>query len=135
MTDTSTPDISPLQSAFKTTHRSVLGLLVVCLIVIVSQGIEGDEPAPDRALATIGIGFGLTTIVLRRLGSSPTITLKTSLFLGLASLLSSAGLGGLGVYIAIAQAGPQTGLLFTFAGLIFAMRPTAQSPRRPVRRD
>lgn len=123
------PGFEPLRAALKTAHRSVIALLVVCLVVIVSQGIEGDEPAPDRTLATLGIGLGLLTIVFRRIAAAPRVPLQTGLFLSLAALVTSAALGGLGVFIAAAEGGPETGLLFTVAGLIFAMRPAAHGNR------
>jgi len=129
MTEPQPSRSADLLGALRTTHRSVLALLLVCALVIVSQGLEGDEPPPDRIFATLGIALGLLTIVLRRLGASPVISLRSGALLSLGGLVSAACLGGLGVYMATARNGAETGLLLTAAGLIFAIRPPAVTAR------
>jgi hypothetical protein len=117
------PDPSPLEAGLRRTHRSVLFLLASCAVAIVLHGFAGDEPAPNRWLTTAGVGLGLGTVVTRRLGGSPVMALRSRFFFLLAALVFSAVLGLLGAWIAWATDGPETGLLFTVAGAIFAIRP------------
>lgn len=127
---TDAPDPQPLEAALRHTHRSVLGLLATCAVVIVLHGFSGEEPPPDRLLTTVGVGIGLTTVVLRRLGGSPVVGLRASFFLLLGALLLAASLGLLGAWITWARNGPETGILFTLAGVIFAIRPGQPVARR-----
>jgi len=125
MTEPQPTRSADLLGALRTTHRCVVGGLLVCGLVIASQGLTGDEPTEDRTAATIGIALGLVSIVFRRLSASPAIALRSAALLALAGLVSAACLGALGVYLAISQDRPETGLLLTAAGLIFAIRPPA----------
>jgi len=118
------PHPHPLEAALRRTHRSVLVLLACCAGVIALHGFAGEEPPPDRWLTTAGVGLGLATVVLRRLGASPVIAARTSFLLLLAALVLAGGLGLLGVWVALGHDGPETGLLFTLAGAIFSIRPT-----------
>jgi hypothetical protein len=125
------PSPAPLNGALGRSRISVLVLLGLCVVAIVAGGTEGEEPPPDRLLSSIGVGLGLCAIVLRRFAGSPAIALRSAVFLSLGSLLASAGLGALGVFMAFDRAAPETGLLFVLAGVIFALRPAAAvAPRR-----
>jgi len=124
------PAPSPLARAVRPTHRSVLALLGCCAIVTLLQGFPDEEPPPDRWVATVGVGLGLGSIVLRRLGASPVIRARSAALLLAASLVLAGGLGLLGAWTAWRDDATRTGLLFTLAGLIFALRPIAPAARR-----
>jgi len=121
---------SPLIAALRHTQRSVLGLLVCCAIAAVLSGFAPEEPPPDRWTATLGVGLGLGTIVLRRLGASPVIGARTAVLLVLGSLVLAGGLGLLGAWIAFRADATRSGLLLTLAGVIFALRPVAPAAAR-----
>jgi hypothetical protein len=118
------PDSAPLERAMRNTRRSVLGVLATCALLIFVHGFGGDEPPPDRLVATAAIVLALGAIVMRRVSTSPVIRPKTSIFLRLGALMTCAALGGLGVYLAYGLATPLSGILFTLAGIVFALRPT-----------
>ena len=80
-----------------------------------SAGLRPDHESAAVALA-------LVAIVLRRFAASPVARPGTARFLALGSLLASAGLGLLGAGLAFETGARETGLLFTLAGLIFALR-------------
>jgi len=122
---TDQPDPRPLDRALRRAHLSVLGTLLLCGLVIASGGFEGDEPPPSPTLATLGIALGIAAIVTRQLGTSPKLGAKARLLFSLASLALAVGLGLLGVFMAFGLDAPESGILFTLAGLIFSARPLA----------
>jgi hypothetical protein len=117
------PDIEPLRLALRRTHRSVLGLLAVCALVILAGGMSGEEPPPDRVMTVWAVGLALLGIVLRRISTSPRIQLRSALFFAVSSLLTCASLGLLAVWLAWTQGAAETALIYTLAGVIFALRP------------
>jgi hypothetical protein len=124
------PDPEPLLLAIHRTHRSVLVLLALCALMIFARGFGGEEPPPDRLITVWAVGLALVGILLRRAGTSPQIQPRTALMFGLAGLVSSAALGLLGAYLAWTQGAAQTGLVYTLAGGIFALRaPVLPSPQ------
>lgn len=117
------PDPEPLRQAVRRTHRSVLALLALCALMTLVRGFAGDEPPPDRITTAWALGLALFGILARRAATSPQLGPRLIVGFGLASLLASAALGLLGVYLAWTQDAVQTGLVYTLAGVIFALRP------------
>jgi hypothetical protein len=118
------PEIPPAEQTMHLTRRIVLALLAVCAVLIVVHGFAGEEPPPDREVATLGVLLALGSIVLRRVGGSPVIKPRTAFLLGMIGLLACGVLGLLGVYLAYSFDSPESGILFTLAGVIFALRPS-----------
>jgi hypothetical protein len=119
-------------SALRNAHRGVLALLVACGVAIGWADLPAPPPAPDPWTTTAGVGLALAAIVLRRFASSPIVRPSSATFLALGALFSSAGLGLLGARIAFQTDSDETGLLFTLAGLIFALRvPRPAAPPQP----
>jgi hypothetical protein len=125
-----TPDSRPtrpgpatLLAGLRRTRASVLALLGVCAVVIALHGFDHPEPPPDRWATTLGVGLGLGTVVLRRLGASPRVGPRTGFLCMVASLALAGGLGLLGAWMAWRIDATRTGILFTLAGTIFAVRP------------
>jgi hypothetical protein len=104
------------------THRCVLILLALTGTGLLLGDFDAPPPAPDPGATTAGIGLALAAIALRRFASSPALAPTTAVFLSLGALVSAAGLGLLGVLIALQTDSRETGLFFTLAGLIFALR-------------
>ncbi len=119
-----TPQNDSLGRSLKQARWSVLGLLVCCLGLILLRGFENPEPPPDRWLTTVAVLLALGTIVLGRFAASPGVDVRRAIWLMLAALVVAAALGLFGVYVAWADGDSMTGLLFSLAGIIFAIRPT-----------
>lgn len=106
-------------------HRGVQGILLICALVIASGGLP-DSATPDRidrvySLAALALAAG--AILLRRSavyrGGDPRLALGRSL----GSLILSAGLGLLGVVVALREGAGSIGLLYTLAGGFLSLRP------------
>jgi drug/metabolite transporter (DMT)-like permease len=124
------PSAQPAPSnALRNTHRGVLALLIGTGVVILLAEFSADPPPPNPSATTLAIALALGAIVLRRFTSSPVIRSRTATMLAIGSLLMSAALGLVGVFVAYQNQAGETGLLFTLAGLIFALRvPRPASP-------
>ena len=129
----SEPSPSDPLPVLRNTHRGVLLLLGVCGVAIGVAGGSGPTPPPNPWTTTAAVGLALVAIVSRRFASSPVASPATTTFLAVGALLASAGLGLLGAAIAFQTGSRETGLLFTLAGLIFALRvprPSLERERR-----
>lgn len=113
-----------LESALKQTRWSVLGLLACCVGVILLRGFASPDPPPDRWLTSIAVCLALATILLSRIAASPAVGPRRAIWLLLSSLVVSAAIGLLGVFVAWVEGGSRTGILFALAGVLFAIRPT-----------
>ena len=122
-------ETAALQQLLRKLHRAVLILLGACALWIVFQGFNDPPSPPDQWILTLGVGLGLGTVILRRVGSSPKRPPQTALFLLMGALLLAGSLGLFGSWIAWSTGATQTGLLFTLAGLIFAIRPSRPNVR------
>ncbi len=109
-------------ASMKRIHWAALCLLGVCAGLILIAPSAEKQPPPDRLITTLSVGSALVAIVSRRLGSSPRITGRSARRWLIAALLAASCLGLLGTFEALYHGGTQTGLLFTLAGLIFAVR-------------
>lgn len=104
-------------------RRGVLALLAAAGLAIAFGDFQTEPPPPDPLATTFAVSLALGAIVLRRFASSPMINPGTAGLLAGASLACAGGLGLLGLGVALAKDSSETGLLFTLAGLIFALRP------------
>lgn len=116
---------APQDRALRRAHRGTLGLLVACAIGIGARGFEGPEPPPDRLIGSLAVALALGSIVARRLGTSPVIGARAATAASLVSFALIGALGLLGVHLAWNFSAPETGLLVTLGGAIFALRPAA----------
>jgi hypothetical protein len=116
----------------RNTHRSVLILLAAAGGAIALGDLDAPAPDPEPHTTGAGLALALAAILLRRFASSATIHPGKALWLALASLIAAGCLGLLGGYVALQTGSSETGLLFTLAGFIFALRvPRPVAPHRP----
>jgi hypothetical protein len=114
-----------VNQALRRVHRAVQGILLVCALVIVSGGL--GEPAArdgiDRIYSVAALGLAAGSILLRRSaiarGDDPRVAVGRSL----GGLILSAGLGILGVVVAMREGAGSIGLLYTLAGGFLSLRP------------
>ncbi len=111
-----------IQSLLRHAHRGTLGLLAICAVGIAARGLEGPEPPPDQLIGTVAVGLALSSILARRLGTSPVVSGRTAALATLSSLALAGALGPLGVHVAWNLAAPETALLFVLAGTLFSLR-------------
>jgi len=130
MTAEAPAEAALLERALRRTQWSVLGLLATCAVLILLRGMPDDEPPPDRVIASLGVLLALGAVVLRRVGGSPAISPRSAVYFRLAGLLGCGALGVLGMHLAYGLGSPQSGLLFTLAGGIFALRPSQPTASR-----
>jgi hypothetical protein len=116
--------LDTLEAALKRTRWSVLGLLACCVGIILLRGFAIPDPPPDRWLTSVAVFLALGTIVLSRIAAAPGVDPRRAIWLLLSSLVVSAAIGVLGVFVAWEGGASRTGILFALAGVIFAIRPT-----------
>lgn len=119
---TEAPGLAGLDRALRRLHWSALATLAACVLVALLQP-GGDEPAPDRTLATVGVALAVATILARMFASSPVMRPRPRFVLVLAHLLCALALGLLGAYLAVALDEKRVGLGFALGGGILCLRP------------
>jgi hypothetical protein len=106
-------------------HRGVQAILLVCALVIVSGGLS--DPAAhdgiDRIYSIAALGLAAGSILLRRSALSRGGDPRTAVGRSLGGLILSAGLGLLGVVVAMREGAGSIGLLYTLAGGFLSLRP------------
>jgi len=114
-----------VNQSLRRVHRGVQGILLVCALVIASAGLS-EPPAHDgidRIYSIAALGLAAGSILLRRSaisrGNEPRLAVSRSL----GSLILAAGLGLLGVVVAMREGAGSIGLLYTLAGGFLSLRP------------
>ncbi|MDE0886313.1 MAG: hypothetical protein OSB70_12370 [Myxococcota bacterium] len=115
-------EIESAQRTLRGMHKAVLSLLTLLALNLFLGEFDEPSPPPDPQATTAAVGLALAAILLRRFASSPTIRPSSAVFLSVGALFSAAALGVLGTLLALESGSAETGLLFTLAGLIFALR-------------
>jgi hypothetical protein len=123
-----TADHAGLDRSLARTRLCVLGSLAACAAVIFSQ-----DPAPEhsvgRATTAVALAIAVGSIAMRRLGSRPATSPRTSVSFAIAGMLLALGLGALGTVVAVTQSARETGLLLALGGFILALpRPRVAGP-------
>lgn len=115
----------------RTAHRATLVLVALLAGLAALQPRAPEEPAPDPSFTAVAFAFGVGTIVLRRLSSSPVITESTRLTLAVCTYACGVALAGLGSYLAMDFGQARTGLAFALGAFILCLRPIAPpAPKR-----
>jgi hypothetical protein len=128
------PQLTELDLLHRKIHRSFLGAILVSTVAVVASGFAETEPAPLRTTTFVAVGLGLGCVILRRLTTSPMISPRTELRLGVAGLACGAGLALLGAFIAWDHDAARTGLAYCGAAFILCARPPVPAHLRVRRR-
>jgi hypothetical protein len=114
-----------MNQALGRVHRGVQVILLVCALVIASGGLS--DPAShdgiDRIYSIAALGLAAGSILLRRSALSRSDDPRTAVGRSLGGLILSAGLGLLGVVVALREGAGSIGLLYTLAGGFLSLRP------------
>jgi hypothetical protein len=123
-----TQDLAGLDRALRRLHWSALATVAACALVALLQP-GGDEPPPDRTLATAGIALAVATILARMFASSPVMRPRPRFVLVLVHLLCALALGFLGAYLAVSLDEKRVGAGFAVGGGILCLRPPPRLAR------
>jgi hypothetical protein len=119
---------SQIEAALRRVHFGVLGIFAVCALVIAASAETGPTPAPPPRFPIAAVGLALASVFARQAAAAARS--RARVYLALASLLLAAGIGIVGVVLAI-QGGPRgTALAYVLGGAILCLRPPLRS-RRP----
>ena len=122
------PDPAPVNDALRRLHRSAIASLFLCAVGIglaafFSAGAPDDEVRP--LYSWLALALAATAILTRRSGSRPEGSLRGFVYGSLLSMVAAAGLGLLGLYVAVREAQTTVGLLYTLAGALLVLRAPA----------
>jgi len=111
---------SQLDAALRRVRRGVLATLAVSAVVIATTAASGPVPAPPRGFPIAAIALGLASVFARH--AAVAARSRARVPLALASLLLAAGVGLVGVALAL-QAGPRnTALAYALGGALLCVR-------------
>jgi len=122
------PDPTPVNAALRRLHRSTIASLFLCAVGIGIATLS-RESAPageiEGAYSWVALVLAATAILTRRTGIAPRTSLRSFIYASLASLVAAAGLGMLGLLVALKESQNTVGLLYTLAGALLVLRPPA----------
>ncbi len=121
-------DASDLDTALRNVRRGVLAILAVSAIVVATRAAGADAPAPPNGFPIAAIALGLGSVLARH-AAVATRSLTRILF-ALASPLLAAGVGLVGVALALQQGPRTTALAYVLGGALLCLRPAQRSVRR-----
>ena len=124
------PDPAPVDRALRTTHRSVLGLIAVCAIVIAAQQASPDAAELNRDFTLVAIALAAVSIIARRTAEVPRAAPRQRVIGVLVGYLAAAGIAIVGVAAAVGAGEKRSGLIFALAAAIFSLRPPPPTLRR-----
>jgi hypothetical protein len=111
-----------LDAALRRVRNAVLATLAVSAIVIATSAASGPAPAPATVFPVAAIALGLGAVLAHHAAAATRSRARVAF--ALASLLLPAGIGLLGVLLAL-QGGPRgTGLAYALGGALLCLRPT-----------
>jgi hypothetical protein len=123
------PDPTPVNEALRRLHRSAIVSLALCAAGIGIVSLAGPGPAPDGEVGRIYSWLALTlaaiAILTRRTGAGRARSVRRFVYAALASMVAAAGLGILGMLVALREAQNTVGLLYVLAGALLVLRPPA----------
>jgi peptidoglycan/LPS O-acetylase OafA/YrhL len=112
----------------------VLATLAGCALVIAaSAGTPEPDTAPPTGYGATAIGLAVSSILLRLWGNAPRRSERLELPLIAASLALAGAIGVVAVLVSVAEDQWRTGLFYTLAGAMLAIRTPSTS--RPAARD
>jgi hypothetical protein len=119
---------SEIDTALRRVQRGSLVTLGVCAAVIAVAATSGAGTPPARGFPIGAVGLALGSVLARQASSAA--PLRARVYLALASLLLAAGLGLLGVALALHDGPRGTALAYALGGAILCLRPPVRlAPR------
>jgi hypothetical protein len=119
---------SELDAALRRVQRGVLLTLAVCAVVIAATAAAETAAPPPHGFPIAAVALGVASVIARQAGAAAPARIRVHL--ALASLLLAAGIGLVGVALAL-RGGPRgIALAYTLGGAILCLRPPARlAPR------
>jgi hypothetical protein len=114
-----------LTQALRRVHRSVLGTIVVCAIVIASAADPADDAGlggADRRFTLAALALGIASILARRQAEAVGLSPRLRLWLAVAGMLLAGAIAVVGVALAVTQDEREAALLYALAAAILALR-------------
>ena len=118
----------------RTAHRASLAALAVCALVIAAGAGESQVDVPGRSYTVAALALAALSIGGRLIANAPKTASHTSVRLLLASLALAVGIGVVGLLVSLEEGLWKTGLFYTLAGGMLAMRPPT-AVARPASED
>jgi hypothetical protein len=133
MTGPGSADPTPVNDALRRLHRSAIASLALCAAGIGITAFMGPEPDPGRELGRAyswsALALAAVAILARRTGTSAVRSVRRYVYGALVSMVAAAGLGMLGMLVALRESQSSTGLLYVLAGALLVLRPPAPLAR------
>lgn len=120
------PDPAPVNTALRRLHRSTIASLFLCAIGIGITSFTREGPPRDEVggmYSWVALALAATAILTRRSGAAASGSLRGFIFASLVSMMAAAGLGLLGMLVAMVESQHSIGLLYTLAGALLVLRP------------
>jgi hypothetical protein len=126
---TPAPDPTVVNDALRRLHRSTIASLALCAAGIGIATLAGPDPEPERELGRVyswaAIALAAIVIVTRRTRAGRSVSVRRFVYGALAGLVAAAGLGILGMLVALRESQTTMGLLYVLAGALLVLRPPA----------
>jgi hypothetical protein len=118
----------PEARTLRLTHRLALALLVACALVIAVGAGEPQVGSPPRGYTLTAIALAVVSIGLRWVASGPRSGSRKAVHLQILGLAAASGIGVVGLVLALGEGLWKTGLFYTLAGGLLALRPPSPTP-------
>ena len=122
------PDPAPVNTALRRLHRSTIASLFLCAVGIGITSFTREGSPRDEVggmYSWVALALAATAILTRRSGAAASGSLRGFIYASLVSMMAAAGLGILGMLVAMVESQHSVGLLYTLAGTLLVLRPPA----------
>lgn len=118
----------PEARTLRLTHRLTLALLAVCALVIAAGAGEPQVGSPPRGYTLAAVALAVLSIASRWVAGGSQATSRTVVRFQIVALGSASCIGVLGLVMALGEGLWKTGLFYTLAGGLLALRPPSSPP-------
>jgi len=119
---------SELDAALRRVRLGALATLAVSAVVIATTAASEPVPAPPPGFPIAAISLGLASVFARH--AALAVRSRARVPLALASLLLAAGVGLLGVALALLEGPRTTALAYALGGALLCARPAVRATPR-----
>jgi hypothetical protein len=125
--DGAPPESVADEPVLRRVHLAVLAILAGSALAIATLGAQSPEPGSEPPFYSLAaVALAALAILSRGALVGPAPRLPHMRRRAVTSLLCAGALGALGLGVGISEAQQQTGLLYTLAGALLALRPPAR---------